>query len=160
MSKPSPQTYQCEIGRHHSALISEDTLMDAIEDVPDGKVRKIRTKILPKESTKELNIEHLDAHSLETLRKQDVFMYYSIPQVRRAELNMQGIDTAKLVGASVLTRKTTPSRSIILKKVARKSIISFECHCHDLLMEDLLDELEEDVNDNDMASISSGSSGF
>mmetsp|Transcript_17015 Transcript_17015/g.35771 ORF Transcript_17015/g.35771 Transcript_17015/m.35771 type:complete len:100 (+) Transcript_17015:403-702(+) len=50
---------------------------------------------------KKLNTSNISAKELNSIQKQDPFMYYSIPGVRSARMLMQDIDTSNL-GASPL----------------------------------------------------------
>ena len=70
------------------------------------------------EPTKKIiDTRHLNVDELETLKKQDIFLYYSIPRSLR--------------------RSIAAGRNIAgISKVERRSCISFDCHT-DLLMEDI-----------------------
>jgi len=70
--------------------------------------------------TTDLNVE-----DMESLKKSDPFLYFSIPAVRRAAVHNKEVDLSSL-------RDSQASR------VERRSRISFECHT-DLLLEDLMD---------------------
>ena len=83
---------------------------------------------------------HLSAQDLKTLKKQDPFLYYSLPSsVRRNAGRNSDMDymSSPLIGKSSTT------------KVERRSCISFECHT-DLVLEDEL------LNDNDAAALKEG----
>jgi hypothetical protein len=83
----------------------------------------------------ELNLCGLSESDLQVLRKQDPFMYHSIPSVYKATLTLQAADNVKTI--------STQASSI----VTRKSRVSTECHAS-LLMEDLFDD--EEVLNNDV----------
>jgi len=81
----------------------------------------------------EVDISTLSAEDLQSL-KEDPFLYYSIPAVRRAALfNLEEPDMSE----SSLEDSTT---------VKRCTRVSFECHT-DLLMEDLLGDIEDEEYD-------------
>jgi hypothetical protein len=99
----------------------------------------------------------LSAQDLQALKKQDPFLYYSIPGVRNAAVrfNADAVDMHQLAQdglrrncascpASIQTVATKSEESAKVKRCTR---ISFECHT-DLLLEDLMDD--EDGNDMDM----------
>ena len=80
----------------------------------------------------EIDTSALSAEELQLLRKDDPFLYYSIPAVRRATFRLDEPDLSLLV--------LEESSSTIVKRSTR---VSVECHT-DLLMEDLLTELEQE----------------
>ena len=108
-----------------------------------GESIMVPTKLMdekPKKTVDIKNIRSLD--DLNSIQKQDPFMYYSIPEVRSAKMLMRDIDMSNLSPRS--------------QKVSRSTCISFECH-PDLLYEDLLNELDglgyegaEEPNPQDM----------
>ena len=89
---------------------------------------------------------HLSAQDLKTLKKQDPFLYYSLPSSLRR-------NTATADGAGRNSDMDYMSSPLIGKssttKVERRSCISFECHT-DLVLEDEL------LNDNDAAALKEG----
>ena len=111
------------------------------------------------ESSQKQNVivdtRHLNAQDLMTLKKQDPFLYYSLPSsVRRnaatadgAGKNKKDMDymSSPLIGKST----STPMTKLTSTKVERRSCISFECH-PDLLMED------EWLNDDAAATVNEG----
>jgi len=85
---------------------------------------------------KTIDIRHITSlDDLKSIKKQDSFMYYSIPGVRKATVLMQDIDTANLGRAA---QDGAPQAS---QKALRSTCISFECH-PDLLLENVWNELE------------------
>ena len=100
---------------------------------------------------------HLNAQDLKTLKKQDPFLYYSLPSsVRRNTATADGagrnsdmdymsspLTIGKSIGKSSTPTPTTKSTST---KVERRSCISFECHT-DLVLEDEL------LNDGDTVDV-------
>ena len=97
---------------------------------------------------------------LETIKKQDPFMYFSIPAVKSARMLMREVDTSNLE-ASALSRNciSCPSRletmqhESLQQKVTRTTRVSVECH-PDLLFEDIMNEDEdtdmEDIEGEDL----------
>ena len=88
-----------------------------------------------------VDTKHLTAQDLKTLKKQDPFLYYSLPSsVRRNTATADGAGrnsdmgcmSSPLIGKSSTPTPTTKSTST---KVERRSCISAECHT-DLLLED------------------------
>ncbi len=99
-----------------------------------------------------IDTRNLSEEDLEALKKQDPFLYYSIPTVRNAVVR-------RCSAAHVTTtqrnpdpeparsrRASCPSR-VESSMVERKSCISFECHT-DLLLEDYMDDTEIFGNGN------------
>ena len=78
------------------------------------------------EPTKKIiDTKHLNVDELETLKKQDIFLYYSIPRsLRRSIAAGRNKDPDYMPAMNAST------------KVERRSCISFDCHT-DLLMEDI-----------------------
>ena len=103
---------------------------------------------------KEIDTRYLNAQDLKTLKKQDPFLYYSLPSsVRRNAATADGAGKNKkdmdympspLIGKSIGKSTSMPTTTMTSTKVERRSCISFECHT-DLLMED------EWLNDADAA---------
>jgi hypothetical protein len=96
-----------------------------------------------------VDTRHLNAQDLKTLKKQDPFLYYSLPSsVRRSNAGRNSdMDymSSPLIGKST----STPTTKSTSTKVERRSCISFECHT-DLVLEDEL------LNDNDAAALKEG----
>ncbi|KAL7527043.1 hypothetical protein ACHAXR_001772 [Thalassiosira sp. AJA248-18] len=122
-----------------------------------GECRSMKMRMQPKEP-KKVSMERMSAQDLKSIKKQDLFMYYSIPEVRRAEMLLEGIDASKDLATCELTRNciSSPSSLITLQgkalthTVTRSSCISFECHPDILLfdLDDLSDEDFHNLNDN------------
>ena len=108
-----------------------------------GESITVPTKLMEKKPKKEVDIKNITSRDdLKSIQTQDPFMYYSIPEVRSANVLMRDIDMSNLSPRS--------------QKVSRRTCISFECH-PDLLYEDLLNELDglgyegaEEPNPQDM----------
>ena len=73
------------------------------------------------------------------LKQDDPFLYYSIPAVRRAALNLEEPDVSALSSGE-------STSTITVKRCTR---VSFECHT-DLLMEDLLGDIDEGYDDSEL----------
>jgi len=96
-----------------------------------GERRRVKTRLASKEP-KTVDIENIISHDdLESIHRDDPFMYYSIPGVRRAKVLMRDVDLADLGSSS---SDGGPRR----RKVSRSTCISFECH-PDLILEGLMD---------------------
>ena len=94
----------------------------------------------------------LSGQDLQSLKKQDPFLYYSIPGVRDATVRLRrGVDMQQLAQdslrrncascpASIQTAAVaTSSGEPVVAKVKRCTRVSFEVHT-DLLLEDLMDD--------------------
>ena len=120
---------------------------------------EVKTKTIDDETKKQIDIKEISANDLESIRREDPFMYYSIPGVRISKMLMKdGVDTSDLSALSTIKRScfSSPSRLETVQgkaqeTVVRKSCISFECH-PDLLLEEEFsmnehDDFDEDVED-------------
>ena len=77
-----------------------------------------------------VDTRYLSAQDLKTLKKQDPFLYYSLPSsVRRNAGKNKDMDYMYM-SSPLIGKSSTPTT-----KVERRSCISFECHT-DLLLED------------------------
>ena len=114
-----------------SKEISIATRIGEIIMVPTNNENK------PKKTVDLRHITTLD--DLKSIKKQDSFMYYSIPGARKATVRMQDIDMANLLGAP--EHAVQDEAPQISQKVLRSTRVSFECH-PDLLLADLLNDLE------------------
>ncbi len=96
----------------------------------------------------------LSAQDLLCLKKQDPFLYYSIPGVRNATVRLDTVDMHQLAQdslrrncASCPASIQTSDTSDAVAKVKRCTRVSFECHA-DLLLEDLFDDnFDMDMDD-------------
>jgi hypothetical protein len=91
-------------------------------------VKTFRDKI-----AQEVDVSILSSSELSSLKTQDPFMWYSIPQVRTAEMSGDDIDTVSLA-SSIKTTCTAP--------ITRSRRISTECHPGHLLQADFLKDLD------------------
>lgn len=98
-----------------------------ISTFPEEKPKKVI-------DTTDLNVE-----DIESLKKSDPFLYFSIPAVREATVHNRDIDLSNL-------------RDCQSSRVERCSRISFECHT-DLLMEEFMEELSGLPNLKDLDAI-------
>ena len=149
-------------------------------------VQTFKVKTIPTKPRREININNINSiDDLQSIKRQDPFMYYSIPGVRSAKMLMKDdndIDTSNL-GVSSLKIRTGPSRiSSNTKtrrtvrrdgtknddcwdqqqqsshKIERSTCISFECY-PDLLLEDedLFDDDDDDhLGDFDIFALLTG----
>ena len=86
----------------------------------------------------------LKEEDLKTLKKQDPFLYYSIPAVRTATHLSRDVDMPCLKGGicSLNASSLSQLKSAPSTKVERRSCISFECHT-DLILEGLIDDMDD-----------------
>ena len=91
---------------------------------------------------KQIDIKDISANDLVSIKREDPFMYYSIPGVRISKMLMKDVDTSDLSASSTIKRScfSSPSRLETVQgkaqeTVVRKSCISFECH-PDLLLDE------------------------
>ena len=89
----------------------------------------------------------LNEEDLQTLKRQDPFLYYSIPAVLTATQLRRDVDMSRLNGGMSSLKVSYPSRigsasSNTSTTVERKSRISFECHT-DAIMEGLIDDMDD-----------------
>lgn len=101
-----------------------------------------------------INISSLATNAdLAMLKKQDPFLYYSIPWVRNAEMQLETLDISCLkkfldrrrrsVSCSSRIQAQTTQESEI---VSRKSCLSFECHI-DTVLSEFYSTNEDEMND-------------
>ncbi len=91
-----------------------------------------------------IDTRYLSEEHLEALRKQDPFLYYSIPTVRNAvprRSNAAHATTTQRNPEPARSRRASRPSRVESSMVERKSCISFECHT-DLLLEDFMDDAE------------------
>ncbi len=90
--------------------------------------------------------KNISAQDLKSLKKQDPFLYYSIPGVREAKIRLEDDDVnMHQIALNELRRQGSPaSRTSETVKVKRCKRHSFECHVDsvigDLGLEELLPE--------------------
>ena len=100
-----------------------------------GESISVPAKLMENKPKREVDLKHITSlDDLKSAKKQDPFMYYSIPGARKATVLMQDLDLSNLIGAGQAVQDETPQAS---PKVSRRSRISFECH-PDLLLADML----------------------
>jgi hypothetical protein len=87
----------------------------------------------PKAPEKQITVKDLSSQDLGELKKNDPFLYYSIPQVRKAKFLQQDQSSLQIQGDGA-------------QKVTRQSRLSFECH-GDLLLDDLLIDIARESAD-------------
>mmetsp|Transcript_24938 Transcript_24938/g.39156 ORF Transcript_24938/g.39156 Transcript_24938/m.39156 type:complete len:116 (-) Transcript_24938:151-498(-) len=108
----------------------------------------IPTKGEPSTQMKVVDTRNLTENDLKRLKKQDPFLYFSIPAVRTATLLNRDVEMSSLKNGWRSRRTSCPSpsrrtESTLITKVERRSCISFECHT-DLILEDFFDEMADD----------------
>ena len=103
-------------------------------------VMQVPTIRQPQQQTKEINVKQLNEDELKLLKKQDPFLYYSIPAVKKAKLtNCKPINHTEVLKEAAM--------SLGSGMVSRKTRVSTEC-APSMLLDDLmmLIEDEEDLN--------------
>jgi len=106
--------------------------MSATPPVRSCSNKQVTMKISPKLNDA-IDVKHISMLDLSTMKMHDSFMYYSIPEVRRAKMLEEDVETAQV---------DAQPRSVV-----RKSRISFECH-PDLLLEEVGDSDSDDDCDD------------
>ena len=116
--------------------------MDTLNDVANAEwpesasCYRVRTATADPTPTQVDVNESISAQDLKSLKKQDPFLYYSIPGVRDATVLLEHADTdMHQVAQSGLQ---TSGTSEPVAKVQRDTRLSFECHPDLLLWEDLI----------------------
>ena len=113
-----------------------------------GEVIRVKTQTRPPAEPKRIALTAVSADDLRSIKKEDPFLYYSIPGVRSAKLLGQEVDinnlgTSRFSSCLVQGRPVQPAQTAI-----RSRCISFECH-PDLLFEDIMDNLSIEEGDKD-----------
>ncbi|KAL3804661.1 hypothetical protein HJC23_008476 [Cyclotella cryptica] len=86
---------------------------------------------------KELSVKELTSSDLAALKKNDPFMYYSIPSIRKAALHFKKIDVITLTTPASDQTPTKCTDRSSESRITRQSRLSFDCHT-DLLLEDFI----------------------
>ena len=89
-----------------------------------------------KKKAKAIDTSYLNEEDLQTLKKHDPFLYYSIPAVRTATHLGRDVDMSRLKISQIESAPSAPT------KVVRQSRISFECHT-DVILEGLIDDKDD-----------------
>ena len=101
-----------------------------------GLIETIRVPTIFSKPTKKIDVHHLNTHELESIEKEDPFLYHSIPTVHRA-------DTSSSLPLHLLRTSNGNESSV----VTRKSCISVERHVS-VLFEEIMHGLKEDDDDS------------
>ena len=103
----------------------------------------------------------LSAQDLRSLKKQDPFLYYSLPGVREASVQRKRVDMHQLAqdglrrtcaSCPASTQTVAMTDTTATAKVKRCTRVSFEC-APDLLLEDLLEEGMTELSENEKSSL-------
>mmetsp|Transcript_43467 Transcript_43467/g.74183 ORF Transcript_43467/g.74183 Transcript_43467/m.74183 type:complete len:137 (-) Transcript_43467:282-692(-) len=97
-----------------------------------------------KEKPVQVSLKRIDADDLKSIKKDDPFLYYSIPEVRKAAMVGRHIGVSELGGILDTMNDKGQSESV----VKRQTRISFECPLDVCLMDELGlsdDEFEDSV---------------
>ena len=124
--------------------------------VDTGRPLSMTVRLAPADPTPvEVDVNKaLSAQDLQSLKKRDPFLYYSIPGVREASVCLKQVDMHQLAQdglkrncascpASIQTVATSDNSATKVKRCTR---ISFECHT-DLLLDDLFEDDQMKMND-------------
>ena len=118
------------------------------------KIIKVKTGSYTHES-KNINLENISGKELKTIREKDSFLYFSIPELRSAEVLGNEVDSlSTLVSPELAGRSSTGSMqrpSLQATKplvVTRRRRITFECHPY-LLLNEFLNEDSSEHQEND-----------
>lgn len=117
----------------------------------------IPTKDEPSAQKKIVDTRNLTEDDLKRLKKEDPFLYFSIPAVRTATLLNRDVEMSSLKNGRCSRRASCPSpsrqtkSSTVTTKVERRSCISFECHT-DLIVEEIFD-FDEMADDDELDSM-------
>jgi hypothetical protein len=88
-----------------------------------------------------MNIRDITSSDLPILKKNDPFMYYSIPFIRKATLHFKEINVAALTMSTSDETKGGSTERSSKNQVTRQSRMTFECH-PDLLLDGLMNSLD------------------
>eukprot|EP00984_Skeletonema_dohrnii_P028109 scaffold17945_cov136-Skeletonema_dohrnii-CCMP3373.AAC.7 len=132
------------VPRRHKKIMSQlSTTTDLIFTVPTkGSMATRMTE--DSVQKKVIDTRSLKGEDLKTLKKQDPFLYFSIPALRSATLLGREVDMSSLKGDRSSRRASCPSKieSAPSTKIERRSRISFECHT-DLILEGFIDDMDD-----------------
>eukprot|EP00970_Alexandrium_tamarense_P010495 scaffold2151_cov178-Alexandrium_tamarense.AAC.12 len=101
-----------------------------------GLIETIRVPTIFTKPTKKIDVHHLNTNELESIEKEDPFLYHSIPTVHRA-------DPSSSLPLHLLRTSNGNESSV----VTRKSCISAERHVS-VLFEEIMHGLKEDDDDS------------
>ena len=114
------------------------------KSVPSKEVCSTTDGIVPtfpvEPAPQQLDITDLTSSDLARLRRDDPFMYYSIPSVNNAALHLENVSATALHSPSSQHSSETKSNhdnASTKQMVTRQRRLSLECH-HDSFMEEML----------------------
>ncbi|KAL7528658.1 hypothetical protein ACHAXR_002554 [Thalassiosira sp. AJA248-18] len=122
-----------------------------ITKIGESRTVKMRTQTI---EPKKVSLKSMSVKDLKSIKKNDSFLYYSIPGVRSAKMLMKDIDASKgltkVLSTCELKRNSCNSSSLRLQTlpqgndltVKRSSCISFECHPDVFFQDFILDDEE------------------
>jgi hypothetical protein len=129
---PLQEDFRCSFKDKDDAALSRSSSKRSLAEVSDMEVFVVPT--FQNKVPKKLDTRTLSTDDLEALHKEDAFMYYSIPEVRRAVMEGRDVDF-KDIDTS--------------RPVKRCSAISYESA-------DIMDGLDFAVDDLDIPSLGEG----
>ena len=98
----------------------------------------------PPKKRKTINLKYVNADDLTSLRKQDPFMYYSIPKATRAKICLRDVDNSRLgavhhESSQEVEEQGNKKNMAQSDLVTRRSRISLECSL-DLILGECLEQ--------------------
>lgn len=111
--------------KNNQRLTPNDTWPKLISVAKVGECYKVKAERSANKHKREIDVRLLSPDDLKSIKEQDPFMYYSLPEARRA----MGFDTSNVGVCPSLSDSS---------KVTRRTCISYECHPDLLFLDDLL----------------------
>lgn len=118
----------CSKKNEHAQAVSE---FPDISGFIECKMIKTKTGPTDRKTKTKVDMKHINSRDFASIRRQDRFMYYSIPEVRNDKLCMKKIGT---------------SNASQYQMVTRSNCISFECH-PDMILERYLCDDDSDLEE-------------
>ncbi len=142
--------------RNKSSGTANEEWSEILAAITETEV-SVTSRLAPVDPTPEEEVDvnkALSVQDLRSLKKQDPFLYYSIPGVRNAAVRFDAVDLDRVAQdglrrsciscpASIQTAAFSEEAAVV--KVKRCKRLSFECHA-DLLLEDLIEDDDIDMD--------------
>mmetsp|Transcript_34134 Transcript_34134/g.71859 ORF Transcript_34134/g.71859 Transcript_34134/m.71859 type:complete len:160 (-) Transcript_34134:138-617(-) len=123
-----------EVSHNHYSETTQEQLtsiMNSQEPISTTTCMKLETEA--KKKPVQVSLKPIDADDLKSIKKDDPFLYYSIPEVRKAAMVGRHIGVSELGGILDTMNDKGQSESV----VKRQTRISFECPLDVCLMDEL-----------------------
>ena len=125
-------------------MVTQSFLDITTEDCPKiGERRTVKTKSRTPRPTR-VTLENTSANDLKTIKEQDSFLYYSIPEVRRTKIHCQD---------SSSSQHQTAQDKANSKRVNRNTCIAFECYPDLFLLDAIGSDNSEFIENDDLNDI-------